>query len=81
MMECFMAHFIRDGMQVGHETDAQGWRTATMPIGSVRQTAAELLRFGAEVEVLEPEELRSKMIASIDRLNLLYQRPAPRRAR
>lgn len=43
--------------------DADGWVTATLPIESVRHATHDLLRMGAEVEVLEPPELRQRIAA------------------
>jgi predicted DNA-binding transcriptional regulator YafY len=55
--------------------DVNGWRRVTIPIESVDHAAGELIRLGAEVEVLEPEPLRRKMQATVERLAALYLRP------
>jgi predicted DNA-binding transcriptional regulator YafY len=39
-------------------TDSDGWATTTVPIESVRHATHSLMQLGAEVEVLEPVELR-----------------------
>ena len=39
-------------------TDSDGWATTTVPIESVRHATHSLMQLGAEVEVLEPRELR-----------------------
>jgi len=44
--------------------DGDGWVRATLPIESVRHAHGELLRLGAEVEVLEPAELRTELAAT-----------------
>jgi predicted DNA-binding transcriptional regulator YafY len=72
MLGAFLSSFVRAGTQIGEEADAEGWLIATLPIGSVRQAAVELLRFGAEVEVLEPPELRLKMSEIAARLSGIY---------
>lgn len=47
--------------QTAEEPDAHGWVPARIPIESVGHAAAELLRLGADVEVLAPAELRQRM--------------------
>lgn len=47
--------------QLENEADAEGWVTLRLPIESVEQAPMDLLRLGAEVEVLEPAELRERM--------------------
>lgn len=74
MAEAFLSPFVRSGMRLDGEPDAGGWRVATMPIGSVRQAASELLRFGAEAEALAPPELRRKMAEIAVGLRRLYER-------
>lgn len=44
-----------------HEPDAEGWVTLRLPIESVEQAPMDLLRLGADVEVLEPVALRTQM--------------------
>lgn len=46
------------------EPDRNGWVRTVIPIESVRHAHAELMRFGGDVEVLEPAELRGRMAAS-----------------
>ena len=41
--------------------DDTGWVTARVPTEGLTQAAMELLRFGMEVEVLEPPELRQRL--------------------
>jgi predicted DNA-binding transcriptional regulator YafY len=41
--------------------DPAGWITATVPIESLVHAEGQFLRFGAEVEVLSPAELRSRL--------------------
>jgi predicted DNA-binding transcriptional regulator YafY len=57
--------------------EQDGWRVATFPIGAGRWAAHELLRFGAEAEVVAPPELRAQMAAMAGALRDLYDgRPA-----
>ncbi|MEV6369740.1 WYL domain-containing protein [Micromonospora musae] len=57
------------------EPDAAGWLLTTVPIESVKHGHIELLKLGAEVEVLDPPELRERFTATAHRLAALY--PAP----
>ena len=57
MLEAFLPPFAVAHAVVG-EAEQDGWRTITLPVGPVRHAAYELLRFGAEAEVLAPEALR-----------------------
>jgi predicted DNA-binding transcriptional regulator YafY len=52
--------------------DADGWVRAVVPIESVRHAHGELLRLGADVEVLEPPELREMLRATVARLAAFY---------
>ncbi|MFI0481154.1 helix-turn-helix transcriptional regulator [Actinomadura sp. 9N215] len=57
------------------EPDGKGWVVTTLPVESLTVAASELTRFGAEVEVLAPPELRERMAEGAARLAELY---APR---
>jgi predicted DNA-binding transcriptional regulator YafY len=58
--------------------DRHGWRRFAIPIESVEHAAIELLRVGAEVEVIAPAELRERMAANAAALGALYlTRPRP----
>lgn len=54
--------------------DATGWVTATVPIESLIHAEGQFLRFGAEVEVLRPARLRSRLAATARGLTDLYAR-------
>jgi predicted DNA-binding transcriptional regulator YafY len=54
--------YVRTRTRIEETSDAAGWRIAVVPIGkTVWHAAAELLRLGAEAEVLAPAELRNRM--------------------
>ncbi len=53
-------------------TDADGWSQVTIPIESIEHAAIELLRLGAEGEVLKPPELRKRMANTVRALAQLY---------
>ncbi|OUC90667.1 helix-turn-helix transcriptional regulator [Streptosporangium minutum] len=52
--------------------DDRGWVVVRLPIESVRHAHWLLLRLGADVEVLEPAELRAQMAATVADLGVLY---------
>lgn len=54
--------YVKSRTRIEEIADDNGWRIAHVPIGkTVWHAAAELLRLGAEAEVLAPAELRDKM--------------------
>ncbi|MDP9117856.1 MAG: YafY family transcriptional regulator [Actinomycetota bacterium] len=53
---------------------ATGWAQTTLPIESVRHAHHALLQLGADVEVVEPAELRDLIAGSADALRGLYGR-------
>lgn len=57
--------------------DPDGWVRVTIPIESVEQAVPELLRLGADTEILSPRELRDTITETVDALALLH-RPRPR---
>lgn len=58
--------------QTAGPPDASGWVRAVIPIESPAHAAGDLLRLGADVEVLEPAELRDLMTATIGQLARVY---------
>lgn len=52
--------------------DARGWVTVTVPIESIEHAAREMLRLGAEAEVLEPAALRARLADGARALLALY---------
>lgn len=54
------------------EPDADGWTHATIPIESIEHAVGDLLRYGADVEALEPPELRERLIGTIRALSARY---------
>jgi len=53
--------------------DDSGWHNARFPVGDTPYGCTELLRFGAELEVIGPPELRSEMEKMVSSLATLYQ--------
>jgi predicted DNA-binding transcriptional regulator YafY len=63
---------IQAARQNAGEPDGAGWVRTVIPIESVRHAHAELMRFGEDVEVIEPAELRDRMAASARAVLALY---------
>jgi predicted DNA-binding transcriptional regulator YafY len=53
---------------------ADGWVRVVIPIESVDQAAAELIRLGTDAEVLEPVELRHRIAETAREVSRLYER-------
>lgn len=58
----------------GSEPDQDGWVTATVPIENLRHAHRTFLAFGAELEVLDPPELRALVAESVAGLSRTYSR-------
>jgi len=52
--------------------DRRGWHKVTIPIESVEMAALELLKVGAECEVLQPPELRRRIAANAREISGRY---------
>jgi predicted DNA-binding transcriptional regulator YafY len=57
--------------------DADGWREADLPVESGAHAVRELLRLGANVEVLAPAELRAALAAEAKRIAALHVVDSP----
>ena len=55
------------------EPDGYGWVTATVPIESEPHAATEFMKLGAEVEVVEPADLRERLVGTARALAALYR--------
>jgi predicted DNA-binding transcriptional regulator YafY len=70
---CALAPAVGEqALRTAGAADAEGWVCATMPIESVDHAVGDLLRLGADVEVLEPAELRQAIGAVVNRLQAAY---------
>lgn len=56
------------------------WQEMQMPIESIEQGARQLLGFGAEIEVIEPAELRDEVLRQASQLMVVYRGTANGRA-
>ena len=62
LLDAVVQPYVKARMRIEDAADAEGWRIAELPVGkTLWHAATELLRLGAEVEVLKPVELRDKM--------------------
>jgi predicted DNA-binding transcriptional regulator YafY len=52
--------------------DPQGWRTLTIHLGDMGYAASQILAFGADVVVLEPDEFRAMVAESAREMARLY---------
>lgn len=80
MMEELLPPYVRTGAAVSEEADARGWRRVALSVGSMDHAAMEILRFGADAEVVGPPELRAKMAEIVGTLANVYagdNPPAP----
>ena len=62
--------------------DRDGWFRVVIPIESIEQAAADLIRLGTDAEVLEPAELRRRIAENAQAVSRLYSKgraAAPRR--
>jgi predicted DNA-binding transcriptional regulator YafY len=56
----------------GIEPPRRGWREVTIPIESVDHASRQLLRLGADVQVIRPVALRKRLLATARAMVLLY---------
>ena len=52
--------------------DESGWRRVTIPIESIPHAAAQVLRLGAQAEVLKPAALRRALLERVSAIAALY---------
>jgi predicted DNA-binding transcriptional regulator YafY len=71
-----MRHLLNAAAVTAVETtgtlDPDDWVRARVPIESADQALAEFLRFGAEIEILEPAELREHATATVKAMAGIY---------
>jgi predicted DNA-binding transcriptional regulator YafY len=71
-LQSFSTSVAQEALRTATKPDADGWMRVTVPIESVDDAARELLRLGAEAEVLEPAELREVLTGATQRLAAIY---------
>jgi predicted DNA-binding transcriptional regulator YafY len=71
-----MRHLLSAAVVTAVETvgaaDADGWVQARVPIESADQALADFLRLGADIEILEPAELREQAASTIRAMTAIY---------
>ncbi len=55
-----------------HEVLPDGWTRCTLAFESLDDAYLDLMRLGADVEILAPDSLRSRMAATARALGALY---------
>jgi predicted DNA-binding transcriptional regulator YafY len=66
----------KEAIEAAAEVDPDGWRETTIRVESFGMAVHELLRFGSNLEVLEPEELREAMATQAAEMVQRYATPA-----
>jgi predicted DNA-binding transcriptional regulator YafY len=64
---------LADEARFSDEAEAGGWVRAVVPIESVDQACREFLALGADIEVLEPPALRTRLAAAARATAALYE--------
>jgi predicted DNA-binding transcriptional regulator YafY len=55
------------------DPDESGWRRVTIPIESIAHAAAQVLRLGAQAEVIKPAALRREVVERVAAVAALYR--------
>ncbi|MDO6705092.1 YafY family protein [Photobacterium sp. 1_MG-2023] len=71
MLHSLSPPYVRQHTQIG-QTDETGWTTVVLPSGRTEQAVVEMLRFGPDVQVLQPEALRQAMKTVIEAMSQYY---------
>jgi predicted DNA-binding transcriptional regulator YafY len=58
--------------------DADGWVTLCMVFQLERDAREYILSFGAEIEIIEPADLRAQILCQIEAMGALYRKSSPR---
>ncbi|MBS0521450.1 MAG: WYL domain-containing protein [Proteobacteria bacterium] len=74
MLAAFSPPYVRAGRGIIDDADRDGGKTVKLPVGPVDHAAVELVRFGADVEILDPPELRARMQEIAAAMTRLYSR-------
>jgi predicted DNA-binding transcriptional regulator YafY len=74
LLDALSQPYVKTRTRIEETADEDGWRIAHVPTGKTTwHAAAELLRLGAEAEVLAPPELRDKMAELTDAMAARYR--------
>ncbi|GEP12477.1 hypothetical protein MMMDOFMJ_4395 [Methylobacterium gnaphalii] len=73
LLNALSQSYVKARMQLDDKTDTDGWRIARVPTGKTSwHAASEFLRFGPEIEVLEPVDLRETMAEFTQAMSARY---------
>jgi predicted DNA-binding transcriptional regulator YafY len=75
--ELYNAETVRAVRATASPPDHDGWVTAVVPIESIENAKSEFLRLGADVEVIEPPELRARISAVARSMAAIYPARRP----
>jgi len=76
-LDVFGSAVVQSAAETAGPPDADGWVRVSIPIESVEQAAADLVRLGTDAEAIEPPELRRRIAQTARELSRLYgRRPA-----
>jgi predicted DNA-binding transcriptional regulator YafY len=76
----YNAETIRALRATASQPDQDGWVRAVVPIESTENAQSEFLRLGADVEIIEPAELRARISAVAHSLAAIYPAHQPGQA-
>jgi predicted DNA-binding transcriptional regulator YafY len=76
----YNAETVRALRATASPPDQGGWIRAVVPIESTENALSEFLRLGADVEIIEPPELRARMTAIARGLAAIYRADQPSQA-
>jgi predicted DNA-binding transcriptional regulator YafY len=65
-------HVVAAAKETAGPPDADGWVTCSLPIESLDDGVRELLRLGAEAEVVGPPALRARVVATLSEIGARY---------
>jgi predicted DNA-binding transcriptional regulator YafY len=70
----FLSAVGQQAVEAAHtEVDDEGWQEIELPVEAGRPALGELLRFGPEIEVLEPADLRAEVADAVHRMAATYE--------
>jgi predicted DNA-binding transcriptional regulator YafY len=73
----YNAETVRAIRATASPPDQDGWVSAVVPIESTENAQSEFLRLGADVEIIDPAELRARMSAVARGLAAIYSAHQP----
>ena len=62
-----------EAMETATPPDEEGWRTATVTLEDLWHAEAQILHLGADIEIIEPPELRERVAAASRAMAAIYR--------